>query len=111
MGYSRLIIRDFVTIESSYSFSHCTHRSNNKPSIVFSINPYNQHLDITATSYLKLYNDGCTDLETGVKFDGTRENFGDFFRLIDGFEKNKGYSQSGDKLAVFRSSTQAHNHR
>ena len=48
----------------------------------FFVNPYSQVLNLSDKSYLKLYTDGCKGLERKIKFDGKRENFNDFVKLI-----------------------------
>ena len=48
----------------------------------FIINPYEQTFDLTDRAHLKLYTDGCQGLAKEVKFDGKRENYGNFVKLI-----------------------------
>ena len=50
--------------------------------MAFMISPYKQVLDLTDKSHLKLFTDGCKGLPTEVKFNGTREKYGDFAKLI-----------------------------
>ena len=50
--------------------------------MVFILNPYDQVLDLTDRSHLKLYTDGCLDLEKEVKFDGKQQNYKNFVNLI-----------------------------
>ena len=45
-----------------------------RPTMVFILNPYNQVLDLTDISYLKLYMAKYSSLEKEVKFDGKRQN-------------------------------------
>ena len=48
----------------------------------FFLNPYSQVLNLSYKSHLKLYSDGCKGLDKELKFDGKRENFNDFVKLI-----------------------------
>ena len=48
----------------------------------FFLNPYSQVLNLSDKSHLKLYTDGCKGLEKDLEFDGKRENFNDFDKLI-----------------------------
>ena len=50
--------------------------------MAFIISHYDQVLDLTDKSHLKLFTDGCKGLPTEVKFNGTREKYGDFAKLI-----------------------------
>ena len=50
--------------------------------MAFVLNPYDQVLDITQKEHLKLYIDGCEGLEKDLHFDGKRENYDKFVKLI-----------------------------
>ena len=50
--------------------------------MAFIFSPYDQILDLTDKSHLKLFTDGCKGLPSEVKFNGTREKYGDFAKLI-----------------------------
>ena len=48
----------------------------------FFVNPYSQVLDLSDKSHLKLYTGGCKGLDKELKFDGKRENYNNFVKLI-----------------------------
>ena len=48
----------------------------------FVLNPYYQELDLAKREHLKLYTDGCIGLSEKSKFDGKRENYSSFVKLI-----------------------------
>ena len=48
----------------------------------FVLNPYDQELDLAKREHLKLYTDGCIGLSEKSKFDGKRENYSSFVKLI-----------------------------
>ena len=49
----------------------------------FIINPYDQVLDLTKKEHLKLYMDGCEGLEKDLRFDGKREKYDSFIKLME----------------------------
>ena len=52
------------------------------PKPVAVLNPYDQELDLSKREHLKLYTDGCIGLSEKSKFDGKRENYPGFVKLI-----------------------------
>ena len=50
--------------------------------MAFIFSPYDQTLDLKDKSHLKLFTDGCKGLPSEVKFNGTREKYGDFARQL-----------------------------
>ena len=52
------------------------------PMAAFFLNPYSQVLDLTDKSHLKLYTDGCKGLDKELQFDGKKEKYNDFVKLI-----------------------------
>ena len=48
----------------------------------FVLNPYDQELDLAKREHLKLYTDGCIGFSENSKFDGKRENYSSFVKLI-----------------------------
>ena len=49
----------------------------------FFINPYDQALDLTKKEHLKLFMDGCAALEKDLRFDGKKENYDNFVKLME----------------------------
>ena len=50
--------------------------------MTFILNPYDNVLDLTDRVHLKLFTGGYTGLEKDVKFDGKRQNYKNFVKLI-----------------------------
>ena len=49
----------------------------------FLVNPYDQTFDLTKKEHLKLFMDGCEGLEKDLRFDGKKENYDNFVKLIE----------------------------
>eukprot|EP00957_Ditylum_brightwellii_P013434 1014199-Ditylum_brightwellii.AAC.1 len=48
----------------------------------FILNPYDGDIDLSNKEGRKLYNTGCTGVEKEQRFDGSKEKFSDFQKLI-----------------------------
>ena len=84
---NRLIGRQISRIQAGFKRIIVFRRKYNnliatKRMAAFILNPYDQKLDLTTREHLKLYTDGCEGLEKDVRFDGKREHYQEFVKLV-----------------------------
>eukprot|EP00957_Ditylum_brightwellii_P170995 13017195-Ditylum_brightwellii.AAC.2 len=53
-----------------------------KPTMSFILNPYNNALDLSDEEDRKLFETGSKGLESAQQFDGRKETFNDFLKLV-----------------------------